>query len=102
MNHVLDQREALHELQAKPNALHILAAVPEVWVLCWSHSQNALHVELLAEMLRTNVEAFHENRSLDYVPLQIGTRADVDWAANHVRPAVYAREEAHAAQRRVV
>ncbi len=98
MNQVFDQREALHELQAQPNALQVLA-VPEVWVLLWSQSQNALHVERLTDMQKTNLEAFTENRRLDYVPLQIGSRAAVDWAANHVRPAVHAREEAHAARR---
>ena len=98
MNQVYDQRGALHELQAQPNALQVLAA-PEIWVLLWSHSQNALHIEPLTEMHRSNLEAFNENRSMDYVPLQIGSRADVDWAADHVRPAVHAREAAFAARR---
>ena len=75
---------------------------PEVWVLLWSHSQNALHIERLTDMHQTNLEAFSEDRPLDYIPLQIGSRDAVDMAANVVRPIVHAREEARAARREVI
>lgn len=73
-----------------------------VWVLLWSQSQNALHIEPLADMMRTNLEAFHKDGRLDYVLLCIGSREAVDASAQAVRPICHARAEAHAARREVV
>ena len=41
-----------------------------VW-LCWSFSQCAPHIESEADGLRTNLQAFLENRSVDFVPIGI-------------------------------
>ncbi|MNK90297.1 hypothetical protein D3C87_1103430 [compost metagenome] len=90
MNQAIDQREALHELRQQPSALQSGDA-PDTWVLLWSQSQNSLHIERLYDMHRTNLEAFSENRRMDYVPMQIGSREDVDAAANAVRPICHAR-----------
>lgn len=72
--------------------IHILD-VPEVWVLLWSQSQNALHIETVGDMQRSNLDAFAENRRMDYVMLAIGNREAVDAAARTVRPHVRARAE---------
>lgn len=68
--------------------------VPEVWALLWSRSQNALHIESLSDMQRANLDAFADNRRMDYVPLQIGSRDAVDMAAAAIRPICHARAEA--------
>lgn len=39
--------------------------------LCWSPLQNALHIESQADGLRINLEAFTENRRLDYIPIGV-------------------------------
>lgn len=57
----------------------------EQWVLLWSHRQNALHVEPLNEMLSRNRQAYSVNAGGDYRPLIVGTRDEVDTAANSVR-----------------
>ena len=41
-----------------------------VW-LCWSASQQAVHIEYEAEGCRTNLQAFVLNRPTDYVPLAV-------------------------------
>ena len=64
----------------------------EKWVLLWSQSQCALHVERLRDTFRSNTDAFLEDRRMDYVPLVIGTRQEVDIAADAARPTVYARD----------
>ncbi|WP_281077092.1 hypothetical protein [Variovorax paradoxus] len=83
-------REPVPRLPVGP--IHILD-VPEVWVLLWSQSQNALHIEKVGDMQRTNIDAFAENRRMDYVMLAMGNRDAVDAAADTVRPVVHARSE---------
>jgi len=41
-----------------------------VW-LCWSGSQQAVHIEFEAEGCKTNMRAFVLNRPIDYVPLAV-------------------------------
>ena len=41
-----------------------------VW-LCWSASQQAVHIEYESEGCRTNLRAFVLNRPIDYVPLAV-------------------------------
>jgi hypothetical protein len=94
MNHSVSEPAAWRGSES----LHVLNT-PEIWVLLWSQSQNALHVERLSDMQKTNLEAFSDNRRLDYVALQIGSREAVDVASNAVRPICHAREDAHAARR---
>lgn len=51
------------------------------WVLLWSHSQCALHIEPLADMLSKNRLAYTEDHPMDYVPLVMGTREVCDAVA---------------------
>jgi hypothetical protein len=37
--------------------------------LCWSHRQNALHIESESAGLQTNQRAFNRNARLDYIPI---------------------------------
>lgn len=73
---------------------------PETWVLLWSQSQNALHVEQVEDMLRSNRRAYTENRRMDYVPLVFGSREEIDSVARSVRPTIHARCEARQLERR--
>ena len=57
----------------------------KVWVLMWSQPQGMLHIETLAEMLRSNLRAFIANRPMDYVALLIGNYDDCRAAANEVQ-----------------
>ena len=57
----------------------------KVWVLMWSQQQGMLHIETLAEMLRSNLRAFIANRSMDFVPLFIGSDDACRAAAYRVR-----------------
>lgn len=41
-----------------------------VW-LCWSPSQQAVHIESEAEGCKTNLRAFVLNQPIDYVPLAV-------------------------------
>ncbi|MBT2322542.1 hypothetical protein J7E62_09310 [Variovorax paradoxus] len=70
------------------------AEAQEPWVLLWSQSQNALHIEPISKMFASNLAAFNENRRMDYVPLFIGTIANVDRFAGEFHPIVDARTEA--------
>ena len=67
------------------NCLEVHVMQVESHALLWSHSQHALHVEPLAEMLRSNLRAFIANRSMDYVPLFIGSDDACRAAANEVQ-----------------
>ena len=73
---------------------HPLLQVSEIYVLLWSQSQNALHVETLDATFKSNADAFLEERRMDYVPLIIGDRDVVDEMAMAVRPTLSARHEA--------
>jgi hypothetical protein len=43
----------------------------ERYWLCWSFRQARPHIEREAEGLRVNLEAFTQNRAVDYVPIAI-------------------------------
>lgn len=64
----------------------------EQWVLCWSQSQNALHVETLTQHASKNREAYADNRPGDYRLLLVGTRAEVDATAASIRPTMVQRD----------
>lgn len=71
----------------------------EKWVFLWSQSQCAFHIEPLEQMIKANAAAFNEDRRMDYVPLFIGSRDDVDSLADHLRPTIHKRQDARAAAR---
>lgn len=47
-----------------------------VW-LCWSASQQAVHIETEVEGYKTNLRAFVLNQPIDYVPLAVFSDAEV-------------------------
>jgi hypothetical protein len=72
------------------------------YALLWSQSQNALHIETVAELLKTDADAFKENRRMDYVPMYFGTDDDCHVFARELRPILRDREENRSATERVV
>lgn len=63
-----------------------------MWVLLWSHKQNALHIEPLEVTLTLNRRAYTENKPGDYRMLFVGYREDVDAAARTCRSTLKGRE----------
>ena len=63
------------------------------WVMLWSQSQNALHIEPVARMLQANRSAYVDNRRMDYVPLLIDRKELVEGVADSVRNTLRQREE---------
>lgn len=61
------------------------------WVLLWSQSQGALHIEPVLDMLRTNRQACAIDACTDYVPLAFGTRDQCQIAADKARLTLHAR-----------
>lgn len=72
---------------------HVQSMNQGLWVLLWSKQQNAFHVEPLDSMLKTNREAYSENRPGDYRVLHIGYREDVSDVADSCRGTLKAREQ---------
>jgi len=68
----------------------------DTWALLWSHSQNAFHVERVADMLASNREAYVANRPSDYVPLFIGAQDDCRKAADSSLCVLNSRENPRA------
>lgn len=64
----------------------------EQWALCWSCSQNALHVETLAQHCSANRAAYADNRPGDYRLLLVGTKAEVDATAASIRQTMVLRD----------
>ncbi len=64
----------------------------EQWALCWSRSQNTLHVETLAQHTSRNREAYAENRPGDYRLLLVGTHAEVYATAASIQPTLASRD----------
>lgn len=65
----------------------------EQWVLLWSQSANAFHVEPLSDMLDSNRRAYLENRRMDYVPLIVDARDIVDKTADACRSTLHRRAD---------
>ena len=66
------------------------------WVLLWSQRQNALHVETLDRHLQANLRACGDDQAGDYRLLVIGSRAEVDSAAERIRRGLFGRRKAAA------
>ncbi|APW37148.1 hypothetical protein RD110_08010 [Rhodoferax koreense] len=63
------------------------------WVLLWSHSQNAFHIESFAEMLSSNRRAYSDDRAMDYVPLYAGRKDECHKISSAVRSTMIKRAE---------
>lgn len=74
----------------------------EVWVLLWSASQCAFHIESVADMLDANRSAFAEDRRMDYVPLAVGTEDHCHAAADALRPTLRDRQQGREQARAVI
>lgn len=74
----------------------------DIWVLLWSKSQCALHIETLDRTFRANAEAFSQDRRMDYVVLMAGDRELVDEIADLVRPTVMRRANERDAARAIL
>lgn len=55
------------------------------WALLWSHSQCAMHIEPVMDMLKQNRQACATDRGMDYVPIAFGTRDLCSALAEKVR-----------------
>ena len=65
----------------------------ELWVLEWHHRSNNLHVQPIARTVETNLAKLHTNEEPGaWVPIFVGTKAEVDKAADRVRPILIERE----------
>lgn len=62
------------------------------WVLLWSQSQCALHIEPVSAMLRSNRRAYREDRRMDYVPIFIGPDEACRTVADAVRETMTKRQ----------
>lgn len=71
----------------------------KAWVLLWSHKQGLLHIERLHDMFMSHMQAYHEDRNMEYIPLLIGDREAIDAAAETIRPTLHARYDAKQAKR---
>jgi len=64
----------------------------EQYVLLWSQSQNALHIETLAKHASLNRAAYADNTPGDYRLLVAGTREEVEATAANIRPTMALRD----------
>lgn len=56
------------------------------WCLLWSHSQNSIHVEPMEDMLSLNRKRYRDDVFVnDYLPIHVGTQAEVEAAADAIR-----------------
>lgn len=62
------------------------------YVLLWSQSQSAMHIELLEEMLERNRRNYLANRSNDYQPIVFGSLEQCRACADKMRPTVHKRQ----------
>jgi thiamine monophosphate kinase len=60
-------------------------ALAEAWCLCWSHRQNAVHIEQLRRHLSSNRESYAANAGGDYRLLFVGSEDECSAAADAIR-----------------
>jgi len=77
-------------------------ALRDWWVMLWSQSQNAFHVEPLKHMMNSNRRAYADDRRMDYVPLYVGTRDTCFDLADMARSTLRSRESMRGAARDVI
>lgn len=67
---------------------------PHTHALLWSHSQCALHVEPIGQMLHRNRQAYADDRRMDYAPIYFGSDLECRAAADAVRGTMHSRQQA--------
>lgn len=77
-------------------------AASQWYVLLWSQSQNGFHIERHRHMLDANRRAYADDRSMDYVPIIVGTHEFCCRMADKLRPTVRAREDARQAAQQAI
>lgn len=68
----------------------------ELYALLWSRSQDALHIEPLAETISTGQRFLAEDRGNDFIPIAVGSRAQCDRRAQGARELLMQRAQAAA------
>lgn len=67
-------RNNLSKVSALPDTFfEFEREISDKWVLLWSARGNCFHIERAKHMLQSNRRAYAEDRSMDYVPIFIGT-----------------------------
>jgi hypothetical protein len=66
-------------------------SLENAWCLCWSHRQNALHIETLAQHLSLNRECYGDNIPGDFRVVLIGSEQECSAASDAVRSTLEAR-----------
>ncbi|MBI5255413.1 MAG: hypothetical protein HY855_02860 [Burkholderiales bacterium] len=69
-----------------------MAGLTDLWCLCWSQRQNALHIEQLGKHLSSNRQAYADNAAGDYRLLAVDCRAGIDMLARNLQGTLAARE----------
>lgn len=65
----------------------------DLWVLEWHHRSNNIHIQPLTSTVGVNLSKFHlDVEPGAWVPICVGTRDEVDAAADSVRPTLITRE----------
>lgn len=64
----------------------------QMWALLWSQKHNSTSVEKLEQVLSINRIAYTNNSAGDYRVLFIGSRSEMDEAAEAVRSTIAKRE----------
>ena len=44
---------------------------PDIWVVLWSATQRAVHIDTVQKMLESNRAAFNERRRTDYIVMAV-------------------------------
>lgn len=74
----------------------LIPPIPELeswWVLLWSQSQCAVHIESVQDMLKSNRRAYTEDRRKDFVPVFFGQREACDSISLAIRGTMRERQE---------
>lgn len=62
--------------------------------LCWSHRQNAFHIETIATGVKINRVAFKANSKPDHIPIGIfATAKEANDEAERLTPVIKERDE---------
>lgn len=56
-----------------------------IWIVEWSYTQTALHIETLESLLNKNLDQCFHNKALDYIPIaRAASHAEAHEMANEI------------------